>query len=182
MVQTRSRRRESAQGSGGENAQQKQEPSASPTRKRKADDQGTDIHQDDSPSKEARRAHGGKHPETEEHDTKPVLTRVLTEYGGPPLHGLIDEEKTPASDVVMAHILNALLSSARISHDIALSTFRCLIEENYHHLDVLKETSWEQRTEILTKGGYTHYREKMANFLKSLVELMEEKYGTLLAK
>ncbi|KAL2760289.1 hypothetical protein ACRALDRAFT_1078933 [Sodiomyces alcalophilus JCM 7366] len=175
MVQTRSRQRDRAKGSAG-NAQQKEETGASPSRKRKADQNGTNTHQDDSPSKQARRANGEKRPKTEERDAKPLLARVLTEYGGRPLNGLIDEEKTPASNVVMAHILNALLSSARISHDIAMSTLQCLIEEDYHDLNVLKETSWEQRTEILTKGGYAHYRDKTANFLGNLVELMEEKY------
>jgi hypothetical protein len=40
----------------------------------------------------------------------------------------------------------------------------------------LKESTWERRTEVLTEGGYTHYREKMATFLGDLVELVEGRY------
>ncbi|ROT42210.1 hypothetical protein SODALDRAFT_10437 [Sodiomyces alkalinus F11] len=177
MVQTRSRQQQVEKGAVGD-SQEQQKPETSPTRKRKADENGTDMHQYDLPVKQARQPKGGTHAETEGHDTKKLLARVLAEYGGPPLNGLVEEEKTPASNVVMAHIFNALLSSTRISHDIAMSTLTCLIEESYHDLSVLEQTSWEQRTEILTRGGYTRYREKTANFLGDLAELMGEKYGT----
>ncbi|KAJ9131031.1 hypothetical protein NKR23_g11913 [Pleurostoma richardsiae] len=77
----------------------------------------------------------------------------------------------------MSHILNALLSSTRISHDIAMRTLGCLIDENYHDLAVLHQSTWEQRTEVLTKGGYVRYREKTATFLGDLAILVENKYN-----
>ncbi|KAG8411159.1 hypothetical protein J3459_016555 [Metarhizium acridum] len=76
----------------------------------------------------------------------------------------------------MVHILNALLSSTRISHHIALATLRCLVDEDYHDLKTLHESSWQERTEILTNGGYTHYRERTATYLGDLADLMRQKY------
>jgi hypothetical protein len=40
----------------------------------------------------------------------------------------------------------------------------------------LHESTWEQRTEVLTEGGYTHYREKTATAFGELAKLMEDKY------
>lgn len=111
-----------------------------------------------------------------EKDYKSTVDRLLDKCGGPPLGGF-DAEKLPPSDVVMAHILNALLSSTRISHDIAKNTLDALLDAKYNDLKTLHKTSWDERTEVLTKGGYTRYRERMANFLGDLIDLMEEKYG-----
>lgn len=73
--------------------------------------------------------------------------------------------------------MNAMISSTRISHNIAEETVKCLIEENYHHIDVLEESTWEKRTQVLTKGGYTHYREKTATALGDMATLLRDKYG-----
>lgn len=111
-----------------------------------------------------------------EKDYKSTVDSLLSKCGGQPLGGF-DAEKLPPSDVVMAHILHALLSSTRISHDIANSTLDVLLDAKYNDLKILHKTSWDERTEALTKGGYTRYRERMANFLGDLLDLMEEKYG-----
>ncbi|KAG8411501.1 hypothetical protein J3458_015558 [Metarhizium acridum] len=103
------------------------------------------------------------------------LHRILNKHKETPLQQLIDE-KWPASKIVMVHILNALLSSTRISHHIALATLRCLVDEDYHDLKTLHESSWQERTEILTNGGYTHYRERTATYLGDLADLMRQKY------
>ena len=105
------------------------------------------------------------------------LQSLMNQYGESPLVAIIDNE-WPKSNIVMVYILNALLSSARISHSIALTTLKCLVDENYHDLEVLRRSSWQERTEVLTKGGYTRYREKTATFLGELVDLMENEYST----
>lgn len=109
------------------------------------------------------------------------LHHILEKHKKTPLQQLIDEN-WPASNIVMVHILNALLSSTRISHHIASATLECLVDEDYHDLKALHESSWQQRTEILTKGGYTHYRERTATYLGDLADLMRQKYGTNLVR
>lgn len=127
---------------------------------------------------DAKRVHrpDGKPPAKEEQGFNSTLDRLLKEYGEPPLKEL-DAENLPASDVVMAHILHALLSSTRISHELSRSALRTVLDSQYHDLKVLHETSWYERTEVLTKGGYARYRERTASFLGDLLKLMEQKYG-----
>ena len=115
-------------------------------------------------------------PVKEEQDFSETVDRLLSECGGPPLNGL-HEENLPRSEVVMAHILNALLSSTRIPHEKARSALNKLLDAKYNDLQVLGETTWYERTDLLTAGGYARYRERMANFLGDLLKLMKEKYG-----
>jgi hypothetical protein len=104
------------------------------------------------------------------------LHGLVAKFGGPPLQGMVDQTWSE-SNVFLAHLLNALLSSARISHDIAMRTLKCLFDEQFYDLQVLRQTTWDERTQILTKGGYTRYREKTATFLGDLIELLENRYS-----
>ncbi|KAJ6439198.1 hypothetical protein O9K51_08610 [Purpureocillium lavendulum] len=106
---------------------------------------------------------------------------LLDKYGQRPLGDVIRDD-WPSSQVVMVHIMNALLSSTRISHDIAHRTLKCLVNEGYHDLKTLESSSWQARTEILTRGGYTHYRERTATFLGDLSELMQGEYDNNASK
>ncbi|KAJ9615818.1 hypothetical protein H2200_001895 [Cladophialophora chaetospira] len=112
--------------------------------------------------------------------TKPAHTKVerlLKQYPGLPLSDTDLEEPGKATpETVLALLLNAILSSTRVSHTIAAKTTDLVIKAGYHKLDVLKKSTWQDRTEVLTEGGYTHYREKTATFLGELAELIEEKY------
>ncbi|MBE3048212.1 hypothetical protein IMZ48_38050, partial [Candidatus Bathyarchaeota archaeon] len=129
--------------------------------------------------KDVKQAHRGTEETgsaTKERGFKLTVDRLLSECGGDPLNGLNDD-KIPPSQVVMAHILNALLSSARISHETARSTLESVLNAGYNDLRVLHGTSWYERTEVLTEGGYARYRERMADFLGDLLKLMEAKYG-----
>lgn len=163
-------------------------PNASLPSKRtsKSKDTHTDKSDDVHPSKRPRK---GENKEGDEKQAKPAANgakatskvksladQVLAKCGDPPFKDLVDD-KWPLSNIVMVHILNALLSSTRISHQIASKTLACLVEENYQDLRVLGSTSWQARTEVLTRGGYVHYREKTATYLGDLCELMSEKFG-----
>jgi hypothetical protein len=75
---------------------------------------------------------------------------------------------------MLAHLYNAILSSTRISHKIAHETLKCLIEEEYHNLETLNNSTWQQRTEVLTRGGYAHYREKTATLMGELGEYVRD--------
>lgn len=52
-----------------------------------------------------------------------------------------------------------------------------MIQADYHDLDSLKQSTWEKRTEVLTQGGYTHYREKTATALGQVAEMLDKKYN-----
>ncbi|KAL9049811.1 MAG: hypothetical protein Q9162_007019 [Coniocarpon cinnabarinum] len=105
------------------------------------------------------------------------LEKLLQEHGSLPLSGFgLDKPGEPTAPTVLAHLLNAMLTSARISHALATKTVKCLIEANYHHIDTLIASSWEERTDVLTKGGYTRYREKTATGLGELADLVSSKY------
>lgn len=51
-----------------------------------------------------------------------------------------------------------------------------LLASNYHDLGVLETSTWQERTQILTEGGYAHYREKTATAMGELAEHLREKY------
>ncbi|RYO91206.1 hypothetical protein DL764_008312 [Monosporascus ibericus] len=105
------------------------------------------------------------------------LRQLIAKYGGLPLSATeLAEPGKPTPDTVLALLLNAMLSSTRISHALAAKTVATVIKAGYHKLDVLKKSTWEERTEVLTEGGYTHYREKTATMMGELAELIEDKY------
>ncbi|OTB12781.1 hypothetical protein K445DRAFT_32945, partial [Daldinia sp. EC12] len=109
--------------------------------------------------------------------SNPKIRQLISQYGELPLSqtDLSDLDKaTP--DTVLALLLNAMLSSSRISHALAAKTVDLVIKAEYHKLEVLKKSTWEERTEVLTQGGYTHYREKTATMMGNLAQLIEDKY------
>ncbi|KAF2237196.1 hypothetical protein EV356DRAFT_496754 [Viridothelium virens] len=102
---------------------------------------------------------------------------LIEKYGELPLSSNgISEPSTPTASTVLAHIFNAMLTSARISHELASKTVSCVIEAGYADVQTLNSSSWEERTEVLTKGGYTRYREKTATALGDLCEWVLEKW------
>ena len=106
------------------------------------------------------------------------LKAIFDAYGVLPLQdsGLVKvKEATP--ETILALVYLAMLTSARISHVLAYESVKCLLGAGYHDLEKLKESTWQERTEVLTKGGYTRYREKTATALGELAEFVERKYG-----
>ena len=79
----------------------------------------------------------------------------------PPLaRTAVRDPTSPTAATLLAHVLNAMLASARISHDLAAKALACCIDAGYHAIEVSKTSGWENRTQVLTEGGYTRYREK----------------------
>lgn len=112
-------------------------------------------------------------------EQKDKMQKVISKYGDPPLKDLVDD-RWPPSKVVMAHILNALLSSTRISHNIVNHTLESLLNEEYNDIDVLRHTSWSARVKLLDAGGYVRYDERTATNLGELRKLVSHKYGMLI--
>jgi len=107
----------------------------------------------------------------------PTIQKLITIYGVLPLEALgLPEPTQPTAPNILALVFNAMLTSARISHNIANESVKCLIEAGYHDLDTLEKSTWQERTEVLTKGGYTHYREKTATALGDLAKIVRENY------
>jgi hypothetical protein len=106
------------------------------------------------------------------------VAALLSKYGAIPLQNTeLPDPSSPTPETLLVLVFNAMLTSARISHQLAARSVRCLIEAGYHDIKTLKNSSWEERTEVLTKGGYTHYREKTATMLGELADLVLDKYG-----
>ncbi|MCJ1447615.1 MAG: hypothetical protein MMC23_008126 [Stictis urceolatum] len=107
----------------------------------------------------------------------PKLSALLSTAPPHPIPTLpLSSPTTSTASSLLAHLYHALLSSARISHGLALKTTSTLLQHNYHHFPTLKSSTWEQRTQILTEGGYTRYRERTATHLGDLCTLLGEKY------
>ena len=108
------------------------------------------------------------------------LNTLLSKYGVQPLQDTkLPNQNEPTPETVLSLLYLAMLTSARISHELAYRSLQCLIEAGYQDIEILKKSTWQERTEVLTKGGYTRYREKTATALGELAELIEKKYGAL---
>lgn len=151
-------------------------PAANRAKKRK-DSAASDTHQRHSTANPATGTSTKEaHPPT---TISEKVNKLIDTYGASlPLHDAgLPAPTEPSSATVLAHVFNALLSSTRISHDIAARAVRLLVQAGYHELPALKASTWQQRTEVLTEGGYAHYREKTATELGELAALIEDKYG-----
>ncbi|KAL8721292.1 MAG: hypothetical protein Q9225_001996 [Loekoesia sp. 1 TL-2023] len=116
-------------------------------------------------------------PGAVERSVKSKTDNILSKYGSLPLAdlGLLNPSSSTPENA-LALIYNAMLTSARISHELAYKSVKCLIEAGYQDIETLSKSSWQERTEVLTKGGYTRYREKTATALGELAEFVKEKY------
>lgn len=105
---------------------------------------------------------------------------VVDSYGYLPLsYTPMDEamRMEPTPDTVLAMTIDALVKSRPISHQLAQSTVAGLIEDDYHNIDKLSATTWEERTDLLRQVGYNRYREQCATDLGGLSEFVLDKYG-----
>jgi len=134
--------------------------------------------EDDEAEEEEKQPSANHGAEAKSPDTESSKIALLIEkYGSPPLSEAgLQEPWAPKPETLLALLLNAIFSSTRISHDLAAKTIATAIKANYHKLDVLKKTTWDERCQVLTEGGYTRYREKTSTGLSELVELIESKY------
>lgn len=113
-----------------------------------------------------------------ENSVKSKTDNLLSKYGSLPLANLgLPNPSSSTPENVLALVYNAMLTSARISHELAHKSVKCLIEAGYQDIETLSKSTWQERTEVLTKGGYTRYREKTATALGDLADFVNDKYG-----
>ena len=118
-------------------------------------------------------------PESSALDTSKIHN-LLSSYGVHPLQNTsLPKQNESTPETVLCLLYLAMLTSARISHELAYKSLQCLIEAGYQDIEILKKSTWQERTEVLTKGGYTRYREKTATALGDLADLIGKKYGAL---
>lgn len=110
------------------------------------------------------------------------LHKTIADYGSLPLEGTPgqaqqDQDLQPTPSTLLALVLDALLKSTRISHDLAQKTVNAVLRAGYHDIDTLSASTFDDRVRVLSEGGYTRYREQTATRLGELAEWVEEKYG-----
>ena len=116
-------------------------------------------------------------PTTKEATEK--INKILNEFGVSPLHGTaLADPRNASPEVVLAMVIDAMIKARPISHELTQKTIEKLIEADYHDIDILSKSTWEDRTMVLQEGGYNRYREQCATNLGELAKLVVEKYGT----
>ncbi|KAL4943267.1 hypothetical protein BDV06DRAFT_190396 [Aspergillus oleicola] len=106
------------------------------------------------------------------------LQKTIEMYGRGPLEGTAIEDKalTGSPDTILAMLMDAMLKSKPMSHELTDRTLRKLVEVGYHDIQKLGDASWEERAMVLKDGGYNRYREQGSTNLGKLVEFVNEKY------
>jgi hypothetical protein len=74
-------------------------------------------------------------------------------------------------------IMDAMVKSRPIQHDLPQKTMNRLIEVGYHDVNKLSDSTWEERTDVLREGGYNRYREQGATNLGALAEFVQDNCG-----
>ncbi|RHZ51387.1 uncharacterized protein CDV56_105004 [Aspergillus thermomutatus] len=108
----------------------------------------------------------------------PKVHKTIEEFGRQPLEGtsLAKEPLTASPDTVLAMVIDAMLKSRPISHDLSQRAVNRIIDEGYHDIRKLGESSWEERTMVLKEGGYNRYREQGATNLGDLADFINGQY------
>lgn len=79
---------------------------------------------------------------------KRTVNKMLTNYGSLPLSDLgLPNPSSANPENVLALVFNAMLTSARISHELAFKSVKCLIEAGYQDIKTLTGSTWEERTD-----------------------------------
>lgn len=106
------------------------------------------------------------------------LKKTIEKYGHGPLEGTAIEEKalTGSPDTILAMLIDAMLKSKPLSHELTDRTLRKLVDVGYHDIQKLGDASWEERAMVLKDGGYNRYREQGSTNLGKLVEFVNQNY------
>ncbi|KAL4758303.1 TVP15 family protein [Aspergillus foveolatus] len=106
------------------------------------------------------------------------LEKTIKKFGRGPLEGTAIEGKalSGSPDTILAMLMDAMLKSKPMSHELTDRTLKKLVEVGYHDIQKLGNASWEERAMVLKDGGYNRYREQGSTNLGKLVEFVNEKY------
>lgn len=103
--------------------------------------------------------------------------KVIEEFGALPLKDAgVAEPLQATPETILAMVLDAMLKSTRISHSLAQKAVNTVIEAGYHDIKKLSQTTWDDRVDVLAKGGYNRYREQASTNFGALIEFVNGKY------
>jgi endonuclease III len=71
----------------------------------------------------------------------------------------------------------ALMLSARIRADAAISAARALADAGWTTPDTMAAATWEERTKVLNESGYARYDESTSRMLGQTTDLLIDRYG-----
>ncbi|KAL4889461.1 COPI associated protein-domain-containing protein [Aspergillus ambiguus] len=113
----------------------------------------------------------------EDNTDRPKVHKAVQRFGRAPLDGTpIKQPLTASAEILLAMVIDAMLKSRPISHDLSQRAVNKLLDEGYHDIHKLESTSWEDMTMVLKDGGYNRYREQGATNLGQLAQFLNEKY------
>lgn len=105
------------------------------------------------------------------------IDKTINEYGTLPLEGLgVDKPLKPSPEILLAIVIDSMLKSTRISHNLAQKASKAVFKAGYYDINTLSNTSWDDRVQVLSEGGYNRYRETTATKLGDLAALVNDKY------
>ncbi|PIG86412.1 hypothetical protein AARAC_007527 [Aspergillus arachidicola] len=157
-------------------------PDETPAEKDKINAEGG-VNNDEEDEFEEENDNNEDDEEVEEEEKEGVeddqVQKAVDKLGRSPLHGTKIAQKplTASPETLLAMVIDAMLKSRPISHDLTQRAINKVIEAGYHDIRKLGDSSWEERTMILKDGGYNRYREQGATNLGELAELVDGKYG-----
>ena len=88
--------------------------------------------------------------------------------------GIKVETNTPSPLFCM--LVFALLSSARIGHNIALNATRVLMQRGWKTPETLVTATWEERVKALDEAGYARYDERTSTMLGETAQMIIDRY------
>ena len=94
--------------------------------------------------------------------------------------GIKVEANTPSA--LFCLLLFALLSSTRISHNIAMKATRVLMQRGWKTPDKLAATTWKERVKALDEAGYARYDERTATMVGETAQTIIDRYDGDLRK
>lgn len=143
------------------------------------DEELSDLDEEESEEREAEQEKGTSQEKSRQSTSGEKLKKTIEKYGHGPLEGTAIEEKalTGSPDTILAMLIDAMLKSKPLSHELTDRTLRKLVDVGYHDIQKLGDASWEERAMVLKDGGYNRYREQGSTNLGKLVEFVNENYG-----
>lgn len=107
---------------------------------------------------------------------RPEVARLLDEHGTTyaAAAGITLADK-PAP--LFQLLVLTMLSSARISADVAVHAARELFEAGWRTPEKMRAATWQHRVDALGRGGYRRYDESTSTKLEELSAMVLEEYG-----
>jgi len=112
-----------------------------------------------------------------EHETEIVLERLLARYGALFSDDLGIDLAGGTPSALFRWLCAALLMSARISHEAALSAARALSDAGWTTAGRMDDSTWEARVRVLNDAGYGRFDESTARMLGDTARHLIDAYG-----